>query len=135
MSATSAANKSAFSLITQKGIPSGPDALFVLNPDSLMTENSDIGQGCSCWCTYSVGIFPLFGKVLEVCDGVACSTFEKPLSCSISFHNWARTQALRSLTWHRSTLLDTLSALCSLYSGADCTWPDFCWSVPFSGGK
>ena len=59
MSATSAANKSAFSLITQKGIPSGPDALFVLSPDSfLMTENSDIGQGCSCWCTYSVGIFP-----------------------------------------------------------------------------
>ena len=56
MSATGAANKSAFSLITQEGIPSGPDALFVLSPDSfLMTENSYIGQGCSCWCTYSVG--------------------------------------------------------------------------------
>ena len=39
MSATGAANKSAFSLSTQEGIPSGPDASFVLNADSfLVTE-------------------------------------------------------------------------------------------------
>ena len=54
MSATGAANKFAFSLSTQEGIPSGPDALFVLSADSfLMTENSDIGQGGSCWCAYA----------------------------------------------------------------------------------
>ena len=50
MSATGAANKSAFSFNTQEGIPSGPDALFVLSADSfLKTENSDIGRGRSCW--------------------------------------------------------------------------------------
>lgn len=54
MSATGAANKSASSLSTQEGIPSGPDALFVLSADSfLMTENSDIGRGGSCWCAYA----------------------------------------------------------------------------------
>ena len=42
MSATGAANKSAFSFNTHEGIPSGPDALFVLSADSfLKTENSD----------------------------------------------------------------------------------------------
>ena len=46
MSATGAANKSAFSFNTQEGIPSGPDALFVLSADSFSrTENSDIGRG------------------------------------------------------------------------------------------
>ena len=43
MSATGAANKSAFSFNTQEGIPSSPAALFVLSADSFSkTENSDI---------------------------------------------------------------------------------------------
>ena len=38
--ATGAANKSAFSFNTHEGIPSGPDAFFVLSADSfLKTEN------------------------------------------------------------------------------------------------
>ena len=50
MSATGAANKSAFSFNTQEGIPSGPDALFILSTDSFSkTENSDMRQGGSCW--------------------------------------------------------------------------------------
>ena len=54
MSATGAANRSAFSLSTQEGTPSGPDALILLNADScLRTENSGIGRGGSCWCTYA----------------------------------------------------------------------------------
>ena len=54
MSATGAANKSAFSFNTQEGIPSGPDALFVLSADSFSkTENSDIGRGRSCWHVYA----------------------------------------------------------------------------------
>ena len=53
-SATGAANKSAFSLSNQEVIPSGPDTLFVLSADNfLRTENSDIGRGGSCWCTYA----------------------------------------------------------------------------------
>ena len=36
MYATGAANKSAFSLSTQEGIPSGPDALFVLSADNFL---------------------------------------------------------------------------------------------------
>lgn len=54
MSAPGAASKSAFSLNTQEGIPSGLDALFVFSADSfLMTENSDIGRGGSYWCSYA----------------------------------------------------------------------------------
>ena len=54
MSATGAANKSAFSFNTQEGIPSGPDALFVLSADSFSkTENSDMGRGGSCWHVYA----------------------------------------------------------------------------------
>ena len=41
MSATGAANESAFSFNTQEGIPSGPDALFVLSADRLKTQISD----------------------------------------------------------------------------------------------
>ena len=53
MSATGAANKSAFSFNTHEGIPSGPHALFVLSPNSfLKTENSDIEQRGSCWHVY-----------------------------------------------------------------------------------
>ena len=36
MSATGAANTSAFSLSTQEGILSGPDALFVLSADNFL---------------------------------------------------------------------------------------------------
>ena len=54
MSATGAANKSAFSFNTQEGIPSGPDALFVFSVDSFSkTENSDIEKGRSCWHVYA----------------------------------------------------------------------------------
>ena len=34
-------NESAFSFNTQEGIPSGPDALFVLSADRLKTQISD----------------------------------------------------------------------------------------------
>ena len=54
MSATGAANKSAFSFNTQEGIPSGPDALFVLSADSFSkTENSDIRRVGSCWHVFA----------------------------------------------------------------------------------
>ena len=44
MSATGAANKSRFSFSTREGIPSGPDALFMLSTDNFLgTESSDIG--------------------------------------------------------------------------------------------
>ena len=108
MSATGAANKSVFSLSTQEGIPSGPDALFVLSADSfLMTENSDIGRGGSCWCTYAcacisgvasrvnaligdkkaplitlakcLGSSPSSARCWRSAMGLARSTLEKPL--------------------------------------------------------
>ena len=54
MSATGAANKSRFPFSTQEGIPSGPDALFVLSVHNFLgTESSDIGWEGSCWCTYA----------------------------------------------------------------------------------
>ena len=104
MSATGAADTSAFSLSAQEGIPSGSDALFVLSADNfLKTENSDIGRGGPCWCkcTCTSGvarggecalwrqkgiidnigqmfrIFPLIGKVLEVCDGARALDFRR----------------------------------------------------------
>ena len=127
MSATGEANKSAFSLSTQEGIPSGPDALFVLSADSfLMTENSDIGRGGSCWCAYAcvctsgvarglnaligdkkassitlakcLGSSPSSARCCRSAMGLVRSTLEKPLGCLISFHHLAGLQALRSLT-------------------------------------
>ena len=47
-------NESRFSFSTQEGIPSGPDALFMLSTDNFLgTESSDIGWGGSCWCMYA----------------------------------------------------------------------------------
>ena len=48
MSATGAANKSAFSFNTQEGFPSGPDALFVLSADSFPENSADMERGGSC---------------------------------------------------------------------------------------
>ena len=50
MYATGAANKSAFSLSTQEGIPSGPDALFVLSADNFLrlkiqTQDGEVPVG------------------------------------------------------------------------------------------
>ena len=99
-------NESRFSFSTQEGIPSGPDALFMLSTNNFLgTESSDIGWGGSCWCMYAcvctsgkargvnaligakkgiinnIGqvfrIFPLISKVLKVCDGAGTLDFRK----------------------------------------------------------